>query len=175
MAGIGFEYGAKGFLRDTNTASGGPCKTVIKATNLAAPRSKIYQEFASPNGLTSFRQTINISNITLSGQSGLKFMSVDFDSYDGNVAQTNTLDLFIYPGAIPVNATQATTYTLAATWLSKDADGNVTNFYNAYSGPILVSSTNQVTLRLKNLDTQASNLKCQRPKTRWPFRFPPSI
>ena len=144
--GIGFGYGTRAILADSSAPLGTRCKTILRATNLAEPRSRIYQELVSPSWLTSYEEEINISDITLRGQGALKFMSVNFEALQGNVAQTNILDLFITPGPIPKGSEQASTYVLTAHWAVYDTNGTPTSHYVS-SPTIEARGSNQVALK----------------------------
>lgn len=117
--GIAFEDHHKVFITGV-----GPevshCNTIVRATNLPAPRSKIYQDFLTPIDIESFTQTINISNISLRGYGELKFMSLDFISLNSEISR---LDLYVAPGTIPKGSNEASNYFLSGIWTSFDVNG----------------------------------------------------
>jgi hypothetical protein len=130
--GIGFAYGAIPSLVNSDVALGGECQVQLRATNLPAPRSKILQDFVNPFELRSFNQTVRIFDIYLRGTGQMKFMSIDFESYESYEASSR-LDLYITPGAIPKNSSKASTYFITGHWYSW-GPGDVAENYTFNTG-----------------------------------------
>jgi len=123
--GVGFAYGTTPTLVSTQAITGGSCELQLRATNLPAPRSKIYQEFRDPLEIQYFNQEIKISNITLRGAGELKFMSIEFDSFGSSTSggSTSRLDLYIIPEALLKGRGYTEGYRIRGAWNNFDTDG----------------------------------------------------
>ena len=112
------------------------CDTRISATNLAYPRSKMTQDLV--NGINSYSQRLNISQVALQGQGELKFMSVDFS----HSSITYRLDIYVAPGRIPKGELTPSSYKLHGIWLAFDYEGAVIENSLAFMTPEIAQDRN---------------------------------